>query len=259
MTWMSKRKKFIFTSFFLSIGLLLISVAEISWRYLAIGILTFLTAGLTIWSLREALSGIRWLTTIILPAFFTAAIGLFYFLLPTTWLSRLPIVILYAFGMYALLLTENIFSVAAIRTIQLFRAAFAVGFLLTLLTAFLLFDTIFSFRLFAWGNFVLVYLVSLPLFFQGLWSVNLEEKVNRSLLTYSFFLPLVLSQIAWFISFFPLTIAMSSLFLTAGMYLALGLTQAYFQERLFRQTIYEYLGVGVAVLVIMLATARWGG
>src|SRR4030042_2635463 len=143
---MTKRQKFIFSSLLLAVGLVFVQFSEVSFRYLAILFLTLLTSGLTIWSLREALAGIRWITTIILPMLFTAGVGLFYFLLPSSWFFSFSVVFFFALGMYALLLTENIFSVAAIRTIQLFRAASAVGFLLTLLTAFLLYDTIFSIR-----------------------------------------------------------------------------------------------------------------
>ena len=67
---------------------------------------------------------------------FTAAIALFYFLLPVRWLTRVPVAVLYAVGMYALLLTENIYNVAADRTIALLRAAQSIGYLLTLLTYF---------------------------------------------------------------------------------------------------------------------------
>lgn len=243
----------------LAVGLILLQFVEVSWRYLTIGALTGLTSVLTLWSLREALGGIRWLTTIILPSLFTAGVGLFYFLLPQTWLSSLPVAVVFAFGMYALLLTENIFSVAALRTIQLFRAASAVGFLLTLTTAFLLYDTAFSFRLSYLWNSALVYIISFPLFFQALWSVGLGEKVSLKLLLYTFLLSLVLAEAALVISFYPVSIAMGSLFLTAVVYVLLGLTQAYFAERLFRQTAYEYLSVGALVLMILILTTRWGG
>lgn len=256
---MTKRQKFILTSLILASGLIFIQFAEVADRYLMIGVLTLLTAGLTLWSLREALAGARWVTTIILPTLFTAAVGLFYFLLPSTWLSRILIAFLFALGMYALLLTENIFSVAAIRTIQLARAASAVGFLLTLLTAFLLYDTLFSLRFFFYLNSLFVFLVSFPLFFQAFWSVNLEEKLTKRLFVYSLFSSLALSEIALVISFYPLTIVMSSLLLTSAVYVLMGLVQAYLGEKLFRQTVYEYLGVGAAVLVIMLLTTRWGG
>lgn len=256
---MTKRQKFVSSSIVLAVGLLFVQYTEVAYRYLAIAGLMILTAVLTLWSLAEALGKIRWVTTIILPTLFTGAVGLFYFLLPAVWYSKLPIAFLFALGMYALLLTENIFSVAAIRTIQLFRAASAVGFLLTLLTAFLLYDTIFSFRLSFWSNSLLVAAVSLPLFFHGLWSVNLEEMFTRRLLLYTLILSLILAEAALIISFYPLTIAMSSLFLTTGVYLLLGLSQASLAERLFRQTVYEYLGVGIIVLLIMLFTTNWGG
>jgi len=256
---LTKRQKFVFTSGFLSFGLILIQITGFEQRFIAIGALTLLTPILSAWSLREALAGIRWLTTLILPTAFTAGIGLFYFLLPSAWFSQLPIAILYALGIYALLLTENVFSVAAIRTIQLFRAAMAVGFLLTLLTSFLLFDTIFSFRLWPWANAGMVFLVSLPLVLQGLWNVNLEERLTREILLFSLILTGCLAEIALVISFWPLSIAMASLFLTTGVYVLLGLSQALFQERLFRQTINEYLGVGIVVLLITLFATRWGG
>jgi len=256
---LTKRQKFVFTASFLSLGLILIQITGFERRFVAIGILTLLTPLFSAWSLREALAGIRWLTTLILPTLFTLSIGLFYFLLPSSWLSQLPIAILYAVGIYALLLTENVFSVAAIRTIQLFRAALAVGFLLTLLTSFLLFDTIFSFRLWPHFNALLVFITSLPLFLQGLWSVNLEEKLTSELLTFSFLFSFCLAEITFIVSFWPLSIAMASLFLTTISYVLLGLSQSYLQERLFKQTIKEYLLVGIIVMLITILSANWGG
>jgi hypothetical protein len=254
----TKRQKFIFSSVFLAIGMIFVHAAAFQWRYPAITLLSLLAAGFTLWTLREALAGIRYLTVIILPALFTAGVGLFYFLLPSTWLAVLPIALLYGFGFYALLLTENIFSVSAIRTIQLFRAAQAVGFLLTLLTAFFLYDTVFSFKLYAWANAFLVILISFPLYLQGLWSINLEEKISRELINFAIVLALVSAELTLIISFMPLTIAMSSLFLTTVVYVTLGLCQAYFQGRLFRRTVYEYLAVGVIVLMVMILTINWG-
>lgn len=255
---MTKRQKFILTSIILTLGLFSLQFVEEIYRYQAIGILTIASLVLTWWSLREALSGIRYLTTVILPTLLTAGVSLFYFLLPSSWVSQLPVVGLYAVCFYALLLTENIFSVASIRTIQLLRAAHAVGFLLTLLTAFLLFDTIFSFRLDSWINASAVFCVSFLVYLQGLWSVNLEEKPSQKVWLYSLFLSIINMQFAFLISFMPTGIAMASLFTTTLVYIQLGITQVYFQERLFRRTIYEYLLVGAVVLTIFLFTNRWG-
>jgi hypothetical protein len=251
---MSKRKRFILTSSLLAGGLLTIQVLGDGFRYQEILGLSFLSILLTLWSLKESLSGIRFLTVSILPPFFTAGVGFFYFLLPANIFSQLPVIILYGIGFYALLLTENIFSVAAIRTIQLLRAAYAVGFLLTLLTAFFLYDTIFSLRFHSWWNSLAVFGVSFPLFLQGIWSVNLEERLERRVLVYAIFLSFLSAQLAFVISFFSLSIAIISLLLTTLVYVSLGLTQAEFQERLFRQTVYEYLLVGGVVLLVSLWT-----
>lgn len=255
----SKRQKFIISAALLSAGLLTIQLANVSWRYQAIFGLTILTYLLSAWSLREGVSGIEWLTVLILPTLFTAGVGLFYFLLPSGWLARLPVAVLYGLGLYALLLTENIFSVAAIRNIQLLRSAHAVGFLLTLLTAFFLYDTILSFRFPFWLNFVFVFLVSLPLFIQGLWSVKLEEKISGQIWFYSLALSLIVAEGALALSFWPLTVSAGSLALITIMYMILGLTQHYLSQRLFKRTINEYLTVGIIVLAVILITTHWGG
>ncbi|PIU04027.1 hypothetical protein COT44_00070 [Candidatus Shapirobacteria bacterium CG08_land_8_20_14_0_20_39_18] len=256
---MSKRQKFILTSAILSLGMFFVQEIDINFRYLVIFILSGLGIGLTFWSLAEALSGISWLTTVILPTLFTAGVGYFYFLLPQNLLARIVISILYAVGIYALLLTENIFSVAAIRTIQLFRAAQAVGFILTLFTFFLITDTIFSLGLNFYDNFFLVFLFSFPLFIQGLWSINLENHLSKKIIVYGLFLALAVAQIAVVLSFWPLTITIRAVGVTTLAYVLLGLIQAEFQERLFKQTIWEYSGIGLIILVILIFTTSWGG
>ncbi|HUS60055.1 MAG TPA: hypothetical protein VMX76_01590 [Nevskiaceae bacterium] len=255
----TKRQKFVASTLILSTGLLIVQLANISWRYQAIAILVLLTYFLSGWSLREGLSGIEWLTVLILPVLFTAGIGLFYFLIPARWLTRLPVIALYGLGFYALMLIENIFSVAAIRTIQLLRSAQTVGFLLTLMTSFFLFDTVLSYRFGPWLNFFLVFLASFPLVLQGLWYINLEEKISKKIWLYTTVLSLVLAEFGLAFSFWPVNVAVGSLALTTVAYLTLGLTQHKLGERLFPKTIREYLISGILVLLIIFLTTRWGG
>lgn len=256
--FLTKRKKFIISSFLLSVGLFFIQSGGLPNRYLAIFILSLLTIPLTLWSLKEALKGPIWIVSWILPLTFTAGIGLFYFLLPGTFFTTLPIILLYFIGLYALFLSENIFSVAAIRTIQLFRSAWAVSFLLTLLISFLLYDTILSFRLPFYFNFVLVFLCSFLIFLHGCWSVNLDEKISGKIFLYTIMLSLGMGQIALILSFWPTGITLSSLFLTSIVYVSLGLTEAKLSDRLFKKTIWEYLLVGLAVFFVILFYTVWG-
>ncbi len=257
---LNKRRRFLLTALILALGLLTIQLANLSWSYYwAVAILAGFTYLLSAWSLSEGLNGLEWLTVLILPTLFTLGVGLFYFLTPSFWAVRISLIVFYSVGIYSLLLTENIFSVAAIRTIQLLRSAHAVAFLLTLVTSFFLYNVILSFRLDAWFNFFLVFVVSLPLLLQGFWCINLEEKISSKVWLYTLALSFVLGEMALVFSFWPLTVVVGSLSLTTTLYILLGLTQHHLSERLFKRTINEYLGVGVAVLLVIFLTTRWGG
>jgi hypothetical protein len=255
---LTKRRKFILSSLVLSFGLFGIQLEWVTNRYLAISILALLSVPLVIWSLKEALSLAVVVTSWILPFLFTAGIGLFYFLLPSSLAISIPIIVVYFFGMYALFLSENIFSVAAIRTIQLFRSASAVSFMFTLLTSFLLFDTVWSFFLPFWLNGCLVFAISFLLFFNSVWSVNLKAKIDKRIFLYTLVPSLGLGEIAIILSFWPVTVTLSSLFLTAMIYVCLGLIQAQLSERLFEKTVKEHLAVGLAVFGVLLFYTTWG-
>lgn len=256
---MHKRKRFIVVSLLLSLGLVGTQLVRVEHRYQAIVVLGGISYALSAWALAEDLKGIEWFTVLILPLLYPMSVGLFYFLLPERMLTRLGILGVFGVGMYALLLTENIFSVAAIRTIQLLRAAHAVGFLLTLVTAFFLFDTIWSFRLPFYSNGALIAASSFPLFLQGLWSYRLsEQRIERRTIGYSLALALGLGQLALALSFWPVTVPVGSLFLVTMAYVGLGISQYHFAGRLFRKTLYEYLGVGIIVLITTFLVTKWG-
>ncbi|MAG59329.1 hypothetical protein CMO96_00880 [Candidatus Woesebacteria bacterium] len=256
---MTKRQKFVISSLLLVSGFFLIQFVDFDLRYQAIAGLTALSLVLTFWALREELGKDATLLALILPSFFTAGVGLFWFLLPTTLFIRIPILILYALGVYALFLTSNIYTVATDRTIALLRAAHAVGFLLTLVASFLLFDTVLSLRADFWVNGISAALISLPLLLQGFWSTELERSLSREVIYLSAGLALIVGQFATILSFWPVTVPVGALALTTVLYVGLGLGQAKLQQRLFDKTIRQYLLVGLIVFVTMFLTARWGG
>lgn len=252
---MRKRQKFVFTALLSSVSILFAQAAPLEWRYLLIGLISMLTYVLSAWSLREGLAGIEWLTVVVPPSLFTLAGGLFYILLPGPLWSRILITAIFAIGNYALLLSGNIFSVAAIRTIALLRAAQTVGLVMTLLTGFLLFDTIFSFRLGFWWIGPLVSMASFLLTISSLWSVEVGEKLSRRILILSLYIALFMGIFAVVITFWPVTLAVSSLFLTTMLYCLVGVTQHSISERLFDKTIWEYIVVGGVVIITMLVTS----
>ncbi len=248
----------VITALVLSVGLLLVQSMGLELRYILIAGMALLSWVLSAWSLREGLSGIEWLTVPLPASLFTASVGLFYILLPQEWWARAVIALVFAVGQYALLLTGNIFSVAAIRTIALFRAASAVGFVMTLVTGFFLFDTIYSFKLHAPFVGLLVMVVSFALILPALWSVELLTRISKRVWAYTMGISFSLGVMAMAVTFWPVSIAVASLFLSTIMYALLGISQHHFADRLFGRTVWEYVTVGLVVTVTMMLTAGWG-
>ena len=255
---LTKRRKFFLVSVVLSGGLFLVQSLPVEERFLSLGVLLVASYLLSAWSLFKDLSGVEWFTCLLLPSLFPVSVGLFYFLLPQMAVVRLIVLGLFVISMYAILLTANIFSVASIRTIQLLRAARAVGFLFTILTATFLFHLVLSFKLFFWWNGLIVGMISWLLLIQGLWSLELDERViSRRVLRYSWAGALVMLELGVAVSFLPVEVAFGSLFLAMSLYVLLGLMQHFLEERLFKKTLNEYLFFGVmAVLVIVVAAIQ---
>ncbi len=254
---MTKRQKFLLSSAILSLGLLGIQYVSISYRYVAIFGFFLVTYLVSAWALFDDLKGIEWLTVLSLPSLYATAIALFYFLLPGNWFSRVIIVSLFGGGMYALYLTENIYSVAAVRTIQLLRAAHAVGFLLSILTLVLLYNTAFSLQWPFWANGLITFGISFPVIVQGLWSIRLEPFVSKDIWRMSLGLAVACAMIAMVLSFLPVTVWIAALFLATVVYVCLGLLQHELSERLFSRTIVEYVVVGLLVLVATMIVTPW--
>ncbi len=255
---MTKRQKFITTSLVLSLGFLCINFLENQNRYWAIAVLTLVTTFLFFWSLIEGLGLNATLVTLVLPTLYSLGVGLFWFLLPATIFARLPIVILYGFGIYALCLTTNIFTVSAIRTIALVRAARGVGFVLTLFTFFLLFDAVLSIKASIVLMSILIFIVSFPLFLQGFWQSSLDTKISPKLFQNTLVSSLILVEIALLLYFWPVSVVVGSIFLTVGAYVLLGLGEASLEERLFKQTVREYLIIAFIVFLAMFLVTHWG-
>lgn len=255
---MSKRTRFVITSLILALSFIGIQFLNDQNRFWAIGILGVLTFALFFWSLFENLGKNMTLLTLVLPVMFTLGVGFFWFLLPTNIFARIPIVIFYGLGIYILCLTANIYSVASIKTIALLRAARGVGFVLTLLVSFLVFDAILSIRTEVYLLVPAVFALSFPLYYQGLWSMILEKNNSKDLLVLSLVSSLATAELSAILYFWPVTIVVGSLFLTASFYMLLGLGQAKLEGRLFSSTIREHLLVGVLVFIAMIISTHWG-
>lgn len=256
---LTRRQQFVGVTLMLTAGLLLTQLVIGESRYFLVVLLSLATAGLCALIFRRDIRGIEWLTILLLPTLFTAAVALFYFLLPVRWLTRLPVAILYGIGMYALLLTENIYTVAADRTIALLRAAHSVGFLLTLFTYFLLAQTVLAFRFIAPVQMILIGCMSFILVLQSVWSMELSETLSRRVWHISIAVTVFLAQMVWIVSFLPTKTTLLALLFTTSFYSTVGASQQYLVEKLYKKTVIEFFAVAAIVFIITLIATSWHG
>lgn len=256
---LSKREQLVLVTVALTAGLILTQLMSLEWRYPMVIFLSLVAFFGSAFILREDLRGIEWLTLLILPTLFTFAVGLFYFLLPVRWATRLPVAVGFGIGMYALLLTENIFNVAAQRGIGLLRAAQSVGFLVTLLTYFFLLSTILSFRLPIFFNALAIGAVTFLLALQSVWSYELAptlgKRVGEIVITISF----LFFEGAWIVYFWPIKPILVALVFTTAFYSLVGIGQQYIVEKLYKRTMIEFLSVFCIVFLLAMAATHWRG
>jgi len=250
---MRRREKFVVSSVISTLGLIGVQSTFLEIRYIAIAVFVVFTYLVSTWALADDLQMHERVTIIPFPALFAAAVSLFYFLLPESFISQAVIVVLFGIGMYALFLTSNIFSVAKGRTIQLVHAANAISGIFGVFISLLFANTIFSLKLPFYLNTLLVGLVHFPLIFMLLWSVNLEDKVEKGIISFSLILTLVLMELALVLSFFPLGVWYYALFIMSFFYIGIGLMQRFIRGRLFVRPLVESSFVALFIGLMFLA------
>ena len=256
---LNKRQKIVISAIILTIGLLSTQLVDFNLRFRFIAGLSVLAYMLSLWSLWEGLTLTKAIILLILPTFYTLAVSSFYFLLPVRWLTRLPVAVVFGLSFYLLLLSQNVFNVASIRTIPLYRAASTASFLFTLLSAFFIYNVIYAFNLLFLWNGVVVFLISYPLIIQVLWTIDMSDRVSVANLVQSLVLSLALGEIAASFSFWPMLTIIWSLSLSSAMYVLLGLTTQVLKGRSNRRVVWEYLVLGALVLTVSFFATSWTG
>jgi len=254
----TKRHKLILMSFFLTCVLVATQTVGEGVRYQVMGVLAVATIFLAMFSLWGELSGIKYFLLLLLPVYFVMGASLFYFLLPVRWLTRLPFALVFGVSIYLLMLTSNIYNVAAIRTIALLRAAHAVGLLFSLVSTFFLTNVLFSMHLPVYLIVPGVIFIVGPLYLVGMWSYELEGFISRQVFAFASVFTLITVQLATIISFWPVVPINAALVVVTAMYVFLGLGQFVFQEKMKSRVVWEHLIVAFLVFVIVIMSTKWG-
>lgn len=254
---LDKRQKFIVAVIALSIVLFIAQFQFGTSGLLGPLILSVLTDIFLWWAIKGDMKSNANSSVFILPFFYSLAFGLFYFLVPARFLSRILLTGLYAFGLYSLFLSQNIFVVGSIRTIALLSGARIVSFVITLVSFFLLANIIFTFHLSIFPLISVIFLFTYLLMYQSVWSYTLQKTVV-SLPLWILALTLCIVEVAVMLWFWPSNPTVIALFLTGIFYTVVGLSHVWFERRLFRGVLWEYLWVGVVVFFVLILFTSWG-
>lgn len=264
---LSKRTKIIIASILLTI-LFILSTQVTLFIFLQgrlIAAIAILAYFLSLWALWEGMTKIKAAVLLILPVLYAIAVPNFYFTgrqaWEIRWLTRFPSAVFFGISFYSLLLSQNVFNVAASRTIPLYRAASTVTFLFTIFTGFLLFHIVHVLALPFYWNSLIVGAISFLLILPVFWSVEMEERIPSKVFIYSLFLAVILAEFAVVLSFWPIArfsfnwaISLSSV-----MFITTGMLQDYLRDRFAPKELYLYGIFGFFVLCVVFLTTSWEG
>ncbi|MFA5136469.1 MAG: hypothetical protein WC489_03685 [Patescibacteria group bacterium] len=252
-----KRVRFIISVILLS-SLVLISTFfyfDASWIFIPVFIIASYIC--TYFSLLEGIEKLEWVSLFLMPVLVTVSFYLFYFLFPVRWLTRIPFIIFYAVSIYAMFLVSNIFNVGVEKSLQLYRAAFSVNYFYQTLIVFLFANLIYSLKINVVFSSLLLLILGVIIAIHLLWSIKLELYLERSVLLFGALIGFVLWQVALIVSFVPLQTTVFALLISALFYSIGGLTYLYLDQRLFKETIREYIFVLIFVILIIMLTISW--
>ncbi|MEK7605871.1 MAG: hypothetical protein AAB478_05125 [Patescibacteria group bacterium] len=252
-----KRQKFVLSVIVLSVCLFISEFQFGKSGIIVASLLALVTEGLLYWSIKDDLKDNFSISIFILPFFYTLAFVLFYFLIPARLLFRLVLTTLYAFGLYSLFLSENIFTVSSIRTIALLSGGRIVSFVLTLLSYFFLTNILFTFHLNVIFIIPAILLYTFLLVYQSLWTYNLQKTVPM-MREWAGVITLCVAEAAALVWFWPSSPTVIALFLTGYLYTLVGLSHVWFEKKLFKNVLWEYTWVGVTVFFVLLLFTEWG-
>jgi len=246
-----KRKKFVIAVLLLTTGLF---YTEFQFSRSGVFISLFLavlTDLFLFWGLFQDIKDKFVYEIFILPFFYSLSFGLFCFLTPN-FIYRIVLALVYAFGLYSLYLSQNIFVVSSTRTIALLSGARIVSFVVTLVSFFLLTNVVFTLHIVIFPILLIISIYTYFLLYHSLWTYTLQ-KMTHPLALWVSVLTLCIVELTTMLWFWPTKAPIISLFLTGFFYIVAGLSHIWFEKRLFKGVLWEYVWVGFVVIFILIA------
>ncbi len=252
-----KRTRLVFSVLILSLLMLFSTFFYFDKVLFFLPLLIFFSFILSYLAILEKVKKINLFGLFFIPIVLTSFFYLSYFLLPSRWLTRLPFIIFYAISYYGVLLSSNIFNIGVEKSLQLYRAAFSVNYFYINLISFLGYSILFSFKQIFFINGLGVGIISYFLSLQLYWSIKLKKNLEFQEIKNAFLTSLIMLELGVLVSFVPLKNLVAALFLTASFYTISGLIYHFLDEKLFKETIREYIFVFLFVLIVVLLSLNW--
>jgi hypothetical protein len=87
--------------------------------------------------------------------------------------------------------------------------------------------------------------------------MELGGKVSKRVLSMVIAISVVLGELVWALSFWPMPTTMVALLLSAVFYSTVGMGQEYLDNKLYKKTAIEFFLVCLLVFVVALLTTNW--
>ena len=260
---MSKRIRFLISSIFISLVFFVFIALSYELRYYAMAIGTIILM-FTFWfglEVKKKTPMLLKMMLVVLPISFFVGYGLFVAIIPYNIILGIILSVFFGIIIYAIFLVENVFMFAVgYKTVPLYRAAYTVGSMIMLLTAFFLFDSLYSFSLSFWLNMVFVYIISVLIFMYHFFSITIElpdDGKKMDIKSYILIPSLLMSELALVLSFWPVGIFKGSIYLTAIIYVIAGLIQSEIRGRLFKKVWLNFTWIGMAIILGIIMMTGW--
>src|SRR3989344_259422 len=248
----NKRQKIIISSILITICFLITTQSSnILYRtQLALGLIA-ITYLVSLWALWDEMTKTKAVILLIAPTLFCLSVTSFYFLFKKIrGLTRLPVAVFFGLSFYILLLTQNVFNIAAIRNIPLYRAATAASFIFTIFTCLLLYSVLFAFNLPFYWNGAIAGFLSFILLLQMFWTIEME-RVSSQILVYALILGLLIGEGALALSFWNLSPVVKALILSPLVYSLVGISNEQLRNKINRGVVVEYITAGAVLFGVI--------
>jgi hypothetical protein len=253
-----KRRKFVIGVIILSIGLFIIESQFAASGIFGAILLSLLTDVFLLWANHQDIKENKSYQVFILPFFYSLGFVLFSQVPKLQiFISHFLLLILYAIGLYSLFLSQNIFVVSSIRTIQLLSSARIVSFFITLILFLFLTNIIFTLHITLLPIILIMIVYTYLLVYHSLWTYTLQ-KVSQPLFIWTSAITVCLVEAAIILWFWPSNPIFIALFLSGFFYAIVGLSHIWFEKRLFKGILWEYVWVGIIVFFILILSTTWG-